>query len=192
MAIESSAATRQMSVFLERLMTEGVAAVFDEPGALSEDATCDQILVELESTARNELAGEGPGFSLETGRWAARILYQACKFVICRDFSEAEMLRPLNEPCPAKRSPEVDWSADLVFRHLPDVYRGARHLANADPLVKELMRLAKEWPLSSVGISFPDKPDLKSFFPHPALRRLYVDRILNTSDVSRLGDAAVD
>jgi hypothetical protein len=183
---------RTLSVFVEKLMTEGQAAVFNEPGTLQVDSDCARILSGWEEIVRDDLAGGAPAFSAATAVWAARIFYFACQFVVCRDLSEAEIVRSLNEPCPEKRSPSVDWSADLLFRHLPEVYRSARHLSNGDPLVRELLKIAAEWPLSSVGIPLERTPDVKTFIGHPALKQLYVDRILETTDVARLGESQVD
>jgi hypothetical protein len=81
---------------------------------------------------------------------------------------------------------------DLIFRQLPTLYRLARHLSEGDPLVRELMSLARQWPLSSVGITLAEPAELNSFLEHPALRQLYVDRILESEDGSRLGDRRVD
>jgi hypothetical protein len=183
---------RTLSVFLKRLMTEGDAAVFDQPGTLEADPNCERILAEWEEIAQTDLAGNSPPFSLSTAIWASRIFYLACKFVVCRDFSEAEIVRSLHEPCPEQRSPSVDWSADLLFRHLPEVYRSARHLSNGDPLVKELLKLAADWPLSSVGIPLERAANVGTFIGHPSLKRLYVDRILELTDTARVGDTLVN
>jgi len=186
------ASPRTLSAFIDKLMIEGVAAVFGEAEIPSEDPECGRLLVAWDGNARSELAGDGPPLSLATATWASRILYLGCKFVVCRDVSEAEIARSLAENCPEPRSPSVDWSADLVFRHLPEVYRGARHLSNADPLVRELLKLAAAWPLSSVGILIEAEPNLSTFIRHPALKQLYVDRILEAADVSRLGAQQVN
>jgi len=95
-------------------------------------------------------------------------------------------------PCPEPRGPETDWSVDLTLHHLPRLFELAQHLSNADPLVQQLRQIAAAWPLSSVGIPGLPDPQLDSFIGHPALRRLFADRILSASDTSRLGDARLD
>ncbi len=180
--------------FLQSLTTEGRAAVSPHP--LSEAAgDALPLLAELDANARTELALESPAFSPETALWAARLLYQLCQLVVCRDLGEAEILAACRTPCPRPRGPETDWSADLVLRHLPRLFLLARHLSNADPLVDQMRSLGAAWPLSSVGL--PDLPpdrlgSLDSFIEHPALRRLYADRIIAAADPSRLGDPRVD
>jgi len=181
-----------LSAFIDKLMTEGVAAVFGNTEVPSVDPECGRLLVAWDGIARSDLAGEVPPFSVSTATWASKILYLACKFVVCREIPEAEIVRSLAEKCPEPHSPSVDWSADLLFRYLPEVYRGARHLSNSDPLVRELLKLAAAWPLSSVGIPLEREPSLNTFIQHPALKQLYVDRILEAADVSRLGDPQVN
>jgi len=186
------ASPRTLSAFIDQLMTEGVAAVFRDEAIPSEDPESIRLLSAWDMIARNELAGNAPALSVITATWASKILYLACRFVACREVSEAEIVRSLAEKAPEPRSPSVDWSADLLFRHLPEVYRAARHLSNSDPLVRELLKLAAAWPLSSVGIPLEDEPNLSTFIQHPALKQLYVDRILEAADVSRLGDPQVN
>src|SRR5688572_21963468 len=180
-----------LSVFLDKLMKDGIALVFPEVASLVEDPATDCVLADWEAAARSELAGEAPQFDREAAVWAARMLYHACRFVACRHLGEDEIVKAFREGCPKAHSPGVDWSVDLIFRQLPEVYRTARHLSNADPLVRELMRLAANWPLSSVGLPIPE-PSVPSFLSDPALLQLYVDRVLEGNDLSRLGNPIVD
>ena len=144
------------------------------------------LLQRLDTAAREEFALAVPDYTSTAAVWAARLLYQLCQFVVCRDIGSQTIAKVCAVPCPAPRSPETDWSVDLTLRHLPRVFQLARHLSHADPLLEQLRLVARAWPLSSVGI--PDLKDfrLDSFLPHPALRRLYLDRIMLSDDVSRL------
>jgi hypothetical protein len=65
-------------------------------------------------------------------------------------------------------------------------------LSNGDPLVQELKKLAAAWPLSSVGVSDLTDLNLDTFIGHPALGRLYADRVVAAAETSRLGDPRVD
>jgi hypothetical protein len=94
-------------------------------------------------------------------------------------------------PCPGNPSPSVCYSADLSLRHLPDLLSLARGIAADDPLVGGMTSLARAWPLSSVGVPGIEGVDASPFLPHPALRQLYVDRIIDRADGSRLADPAV-
>jgi hypothetical protein len=181
-----------LSDFISQLMIEGVARVCADPALPFNEEQCGAALAEWERIARSELAGEAPPFSIAAGVWAAKVFYQACRFLVCRDLSEEEVVRGLQARCPEPRGPVVDWSVDLLFRQLPEIHRQARHVSNGDPLVRELLALAADWPLSTVGIKLEKSPCLKSFVEHPALRQLYIDRILALEDFSRLGDSAID
>ena len=192
--MDTSAATGRplsdLALFLETLADEGRAVVGAGPlGNETEGALA--ALGKLNALARNEIALDTPPFYAEAALWAARLLYHLCRFTVCRDIGEEEIARVCGAPCPERRGPEVDWSVDLTLRHLPKLFEFARHLSNADPLVRQMKQIATTWPLSSVGI--PGLQDLKldSFAGHPALSRLYADRIIAANDASRLSDPRV-
>ena len=135
---------------------------------------------------------EVPAWSSTTTIWAVRLFYQLCQFVVCRNMDEKTIAQACQIPCPEPHCPETDWSADLIFRRLPRLYQQARHLSQADPLIEHLRRIAEAWPLSSPGIPGVVHFQIDSFIEHPALRRLYLDRILASGDAARLGDERVD
>ena len=184
--------TPGLALFIRTLAAEGRAVVFGPlPAASNDDPDALAALRELEARARLELSGEPPPFSGPAALWAACVFYQACRCSVCRELGPDEVRAALDLPCPVPRGPESDWSADLMFRHLPFVFRLARHLSNADPFLDELRRLASDWPLSTVGFSGLTAPRLESFLEHPVLRRLYADRIVAAEDSSRLEDVRV-
>ena len=191
--------TTPLRDFLRGLMDDGKAVVAlqlpeDTPESLA------PLLVELEARARAEIGLAPPPFRLDAAVWAARLLYQLCVFSVCRDISAERIAETCRQPCPGPRDPSAAWSADLLLRHLPTLGRFASHLNPADPLVREIHLLAGAWPLSSVGLQRPPiapgdvRPslDLDWMLNHPALRRLYADRIAATQDYSRLGPPTVD
>lgn len=183
-----------ISQFIRTLTTEGravmsVHAQFSRP---TDNAQATAAVGELDRHARRELADDAPALCASAAVWAAGLLHEACRFTVCRDLGEEAMRASLGIPCPAPRGPETDWSVDLMFRHLPDVLRFARQLSNGDPLVARLGQLAADWPLSSVGEPAVTCGSLDSFIAHPALRRLYADRVLARADFSRLGDPRLD
>jgi hypothetical protein len=181
-----------LTSFVDKLLTEGVAVVAAEAELPGADAATESLLAAWEQAAREELSGQAPAFLAPAALWAAEIFYHACRCVSCRDIAETEMTRLLQKPCPVPRGAPTDWSVDLIFRQLPTLHRLARHLSQGDPLVQLLLQLALRWPLSSVGVALAESPDLSSFIDEPSLKRLYVDRILETGDVSRLGDPRID
>jgi hypothetical protein len=183
----------ELVLFLKQLTLEGRGVVSNKPLSGSTDDAL-PLLQQMDALARDELALALPAFSSGAALWAAQLFYHLCQFTVCRDIGEGRINAVCRTPCPEPRAPHTDWSADLVFRHLPKLFQGARHLSNADPLVMRMQEIAMEWPLSSVGIAgvAPGPLQLDSFAGDPALRRLYADRILAANDVSRLGDARID
>ncbi len=189
----SSKAPNRLVDFLQSLTSEGKVAVGSGSAPPLDEAAL-EFLCHCEEIARADLIGEAPPLSLEVAGWASSVIYHACQFVVCRDIGEPAIVAALKSPCPEARTASADWSADLVFRYLPDVHRLAQHLSRTDPLVREIRFLAASWPLSSVGtpeVSGTDL-DLDPFWEHPGLRQLYLDRILQKSDLGRLGDARVN
>ncbi|MBI1840736.1 MAG: hypothetical protein HYR88_07795 [Verrucomicrobia bacterium] len=179
-----------LTEFLRRLFDEGKGQVRSGPPPVI-DASSRALLAEAEAIAREELIGQPPRYRPLVAEWAASLLYSACQFVVCREAPADEIVRLLKSPCPESHSPETDWSADLVLRHLPDVFRQARHLSPSDPLVRELAVLGADWPLSSVGMPLEIAPDVASFASHRCLWQLYVDRVIRREDLSRLDHPAV-
>lgn len=156
-----------------------------------EQAGVAEILTHWDLAVRRELAFTPPAFSLPAASWAALRLYRACQFLVFRDLSAAIVEDHLATACPEPCSPSVVYSADLTLRFLPDVISLARGIATGDPLVDALHRLARAWPLSSVGCLRLEPVDPSPFLDHPCLRRLYVDRILERRDTSRLDHPSV-
>ncbi len=174
--------------FLAQLAEEGVAVVgHDETvGGSVQSVVRDWDLIQ-----RRNLAGDAPDLDLAAAEWAAVRLYRACQALVCREMPQPEMEKMLREPCPAPASPAVDYSVDLVFRFLPQVATLARRVAQSDPLVEELRALGRAWPLSSVGMENLGQVDAARILAHLSLRQLYIDRILLSSDASRLHDPEI-
>lgn len=179
-----------VALLVQSLTNNGRAAVSRRPSNM-DDADAIPLLQQLDGLARDELALDLPVFSPDVALWAARLFCHLCRFVVCRDISEEQIKSACNAACPEPRGPETDWSADLILRHLPNLFRFARHLSNADPLVGEMKKIAANWPLSSVGIDGLENINLDPFIDHPGLRRLYADRVISSGDMSRFGDARV-
>jgi len=177
--------------FVTELFESGRVMVLT-PQPIELEPEVDGLLLGAERIVGMNLAGTAPAFSLPAAKWAALLLYRACQFVVCRDVDSKVIEVALEEKCPEAHSPETDYSVDLLFRYLPDVFRMTRALASGDPLLQTLLKLAREWPLSSVGIPDVGPIEASSFIGHPTLRQLYADRIILRADTARLGDPIVD
>jgi len=181
----------ELAFFLKSLGEEGRAVVSIGPLAEADPAATDA-LQQIDEQRRQELALSLPAFAPAAALWGARLFYQLCRFVVCRDFGEGQIATAVSESCPEPRCPATDWSVDLTLRHLPKLFPLANQLSNADPLIGQLKTVAASWPLSSVGIALLEPVTIESFAPDAALRRLYADRIIATADHTRLGEAWVD
>jgi hypothetical protein len=154
-------------------------------------ADLDEAVALLDASARPELAHDPPPLSRQAAAWALTVLYRACRALVFREIDAKTVAQHLSRPCPLPPSPSVCYSADLSLRYLPDVLALARGIAPDDPLVAGLLALARAWPLSSVGVADPGDIDPSPFLADPSLLQLYVDRIIERSDASRLGHALV-
>ena len=150
-----------------------------------------QAVDELDVAARGEMAFDPPELNRESAAWALGLIYRACQALVFREIDAASVERALDAPCPQRPSASVCYSADLSLRYLPDLLSLARGIAPDDPLVAGLTALARAWPLSSVGTAGLEDVDVSAFVDHPSLRQLYVDRIIERGDVSRLKHPAL-
>jgi hypothetical protein len=178
--------------FLHALYEHGRLVVTSDPEGLAADpGELREAIGEFDASARLNIAGRAPELSFEAAAWAARILYQCAQFLVCRDAGEDRVRAALQKRCPLPHGPSVDYSVDLLFVYLPQMIALARRLAEGDPLLAELRRLASEWPLSNVGVDEITVGAIDSFIGDASLRQLYADRILERGDARRLADPRV-
>lgn len=184
----------QLANFLRQLQDSG-EIVFDSnaPPNLeaTEEADAIQQLLELDKRRRLELAHEAPRLRVDAAMWAARLMFRISQFLVYREIPAKQIEADLGEACPGEPDDEQIYSADLILWRLPELTQRAIQIASSDPLVQQLLKLAWEWPLSSVGIALevPEngpEPNLAPVLDNPALCQLYVDRILAAKDTSRL------
>jgi len=185
------ASASDLALCIQSLVNEGRAAISTNPSNI-EDTDALPLLVEMDASIREELSLDFPAFVPAAALWGARLFHQLCRFVVCRDISEEQIKATCEVVCPEHREPQTDWSVDLTLHHLPNLFQLARHLSNGDPLIALMRQIAVAWPFSSVGIPGLENLRLESFVHHPALRRVYGDRILAAGDTSRLGEAEVN
>ncbi|MCP5116058.1 MAG: hypothetical protein GY953_34965, partial [bacterium] len=141
-----------LASFLVQLHEHGNVKVGAVDGPHEDDETIVGVLQEIEAGRRLDMAHDPPVLIVESALWAAQMLYRGCQYLTYREIEEDQVRRGLANPCPQPASPDVMYSADLTLRFLPDLFSLARGVAADDPLVVSLLRLAREWPLSSVGI----------------------------------------
>ncbi len=120
---------------------------------------------------------------------AMHYVYRLCQALVDRAMSEEDVSRICAAlPMPPSAPGEV-LSLDLALRHLPELHSMARSMSDSDPLVAGIQAAAKQFPLSSTGIPLSEPPDLTLLHRHDGLWQLYIDRIIERQDASRLSDA---
>jgi hypothetical protein len=174
--------------FVTNLLETGRVKVPPGDEALDE---LDQAAAELDRAARTDAACEPPELDTPAASWALQIVYRACQALVFREINAETVRQTLAAPCPLPPSPAVHYSTDLSLRYLPDLLALARGIAPDDPLVAGLTALARAWPLSSVGVAGAGEVDPSPLIDHPSLRQLYIDRIIERGDASRLAHPAV-
>jgi hypothetical protein len=174
------------------LMTTGdvVVPAFDQGNAVF-DKRCSSLIIQRDADVRADFALALPPLNIAAAEWATVLLFQACQLLVCREVPETIVTTVLSKPCGEARNPSTDYSVDLIFQFLPDLYSTANRLGPGDPLVAALYRLAREWPLSSVGIPLSDPPAEITFASDPDLLRIYADRVTERGAKDRLNNPAL-
>jgi hypothetical protein len=174
--------------FLEALDEGGSVPVADSTPVVDEQ--CRAWLKERQERLSLELAGPPLAFDVEAAAWGAGRLYEACRYLTYRQEGDEAVRKAFAGPAP-KPTPEAIFGVDLVLRHLPELWTLANSLADDDPLIDEMNKMAAMWPLSSVGVKEIEAVDPEPILVHRGLRQLYIDRILQKRDRSRLSDPRV-
>ena len=185
--------------FVESLYNEGRVRVGESVGRDGQlrHPTADDleatktVLKEFERSYRADLPGNPPSVSDKALIWGAVTTFHTSSFLAHRDASEEVIRLALSVPCPEVTSPSVCYSVDLTFRFLPDLVRLARAVSSNDPFVSILASLARQWPLSSVGIADVGAVDVRSIVDDDCLLQIYTDRIIAAKDHSRLDEPRV-
>lgn len=180
------------SSFLEILFDHGrVRVAAFSPISTEDSARAAQVLSEFEPSYRASLPNSPPPFHLETALHASEVVYRCCQCLVYRDLSLQEVLpAQVFRPDGASKGTQ-HYSADLVFRFLPDVWRLAKAASESDPLVAYIRELGAQWPLSSIGITGIPECDVSELLADNSLSTLYVDRVLEHRDITRLGSPQV-
>lgn len=131
-----------------------------------------------------EMPGQTPPYDPAAALWAAIYLYRAIQFIQIRRLGEAEIKLHLL-PFSGTQTPSAIYSADLILRYMPGLFQLAKGLSPEDPLVKELVIIAAQWPFSLAGNKNFVPDDLTLILQHPSLKTAYIDRIIHARDIRK-------
>jgi len=115
--------------------------------------------------------------------WVAGYIFYACQLILLRDVGD---FTAFLQPFSGNQSAEAIYSADLMLRFLPDLFRLGSGLAADGPLVANLRQTAIEWPYSSIGLKNIDAGIPEVILQHACLRIAYIDRVIAYKDTDRL------
>ena len=182
--------------FLRQLFDHGRVTVDLADVQLAEARELESLLLELDVAYRQHLPVGLPPLDVNAASWAAGVMYLAAQVLVFRDL-EHDVLLPVLRTAPQGTDPSEQFSVDLCLRFLPDLVRLARAASTSDPLVTVLLELGADWPLSSVGISGVSlsangQGRVMALTQHAAVWQMYIDRVPQTGDASRLVDAATN
>jgi len=135
--------------------------------------------------------GTAPPLNLEFAQWSAIFVYRVSQLLVHRGANIKESMTWLEQECPGPIDSSATYSVDLTMRYLPDLIRLANAVNSSDPLIDKLKSIAECWPLSSIGINAIHCAASESIIHHRGLLQLYVDRVIVSSDLSRLHDPIV-
>lgn len=150
-----------------------------------------ELLVLAERVWRLNQPARLPEFDVPAATWAAEMLYRAAQFQVYRDVNAEFIAAAFQVPPPATDSPAVHYSVDICFRYLPDLNRLVKLAASDDPLLDEIARLLKPWPLSAVGVDAAGAAAWHAVFEQPGLQRMYIDRVITRGDKQRMAEPRV-
>ena len=180
--------------FLHQLFSSGEIALggLDEPNAES-IAEAMNVAREFVLRYRQTLPHEAPLLDEQAFQWAAINLYCGAQFIVHREVPAENVSVALGEPFPQPRTPSVQYSVDVIYRFLPDLNRFAKSASQDDPVCAAIETWSHDWPLSSVGMKKSQPydpirltPNELEIMKHPALRQLYIDRMILEGDSSRM------
>ena len=177
----------KLSLFLNGLLEDGNVVV---PRTMTAFESADleaagKLLLTLYEQDSLEMPYDCPGFHREAALWASGYIFRVCQLILLRDVNETELMDWL-KGFDGLQTAEVVYSADLLLRFLPDLFRLGSGLSPEDPLLAHLKLVAGQWPFSSVGIEKIKVSAGDVIWQHPSLKYAYIDRIIQRKDLQRL------
>lgn len=180
-----------LTTFCYMLLESGSGVIVRDAWMLDQsarDATAADLLG-FEKSYRLSLPHQPPKPQPAPLVWGAQTLAWAASLLVDRDQGDTQLPQELRSTFPKTRDPETLYSVDIMLRFLPSLVERADNIDPHDPLLATLRELAESFPLSSVGAAGLNSAnfELSAIEAQPCLRRLYVDRIVERRDKSRVG-----
>ncbi|MBL8819487.1 MAG: hypothetical protein JNL58_25870 [Planctomyces sp.] len=153
--------------------------------------TVEGVLFEAERIWRASLPDDLPAFDVRSAKQAAEVVFAVCQSLADASFRAVDVQRVIDE-CGLKPStdPSVIYSADLLFRFLPQLEERAGRLSDSE--LKDVIRqLCTAWPFSSVGVNELTHAVLCDAIRQGGLWTEFTDRVFATRDKHWMMDSFV-
>jgi len=180
----------KLTCFLTDLVQGGNVIVPRTISPLDEDDVQSSLIILREFYEHDvfTMPGEPLTFDSDAAAWAARYIFYVSQLILLRDVDE-DVMKGYLSPFEGVQSAEAIYSADLLLRYLPDLFRLGSGLSPGDPLVANMEKTALAWPYSSIGLK-----DITAEIPHEvlnndSLKLAYIDRVIDKKDTGRLSGA---
>lgn len=165
-----------MEEFLQQLFETGeltVARHVDHDRQKTEP-----LLREAEHIWRLNWPYTAPEFRVEVAQSAADVLLLFCQAFVHRELDIPQVTQQLQKiSLIPDTSPATHYSADLVLRFLPELYRHFKRTGTEDPLLDIVLDVAAKWPLSAAGIPDCETSELNAVFQDPGFEIALADRV---------------
>ena len=172
-----------LPAFIEALESDGelvFASSKSRELEATEEAEVVRGLERADSRRRLEMAGTPPVLNREQAIWAARRLYRVGQYLVFRELPAQMITEEMQDDCPGLEDVSRQYSVDLVFCWLPEMYQRAASISSEDVLTRALERLGAAYPLSAVGMKLKERSASRSqqMWSEPSLRALFLDRVI--------------
>lgn len=143
------------------------------------------LLREAERVWRLNWPYRAPQFRMDVAQSAADVLLQLCQAFVYRDLDIPQVTEQLSKiPLTHDQTPATHYSADLLLRFLPELYRHIQRASADDPLLAVVVEVAARWPLAAVGIPACQPMEPGDLFQDPGFEIVLADRIAAAEDFS--------
>lgn len=176
--------------FLSMLFEHGCVQVGEfAPLDESDRELAAETLIRFEAVWRLNAPTSIPELNIDAAMWGAEQFYRCCQFAVQREIDADTIAEALNSVFAERHDPSAHYAVDLTLRFLPDLSGLVAGFSPGDPLVQQLAKLGKDWPLSSVGVKGIRDVNIDALSQSDGLMQMYVDRVLTHRDLPRAEDA---
>ena len=169
----------RFSHWLRRLLEHGESIQTEPPHIEPGDRrACVELLQSAFATRHLDIAGPTLPFVEPIALASAELLARACWQLVNDDNPDPSgSLRFVLEP----RTAADHFTADVLLRFLPTVFKRAKVRSPDSPLTRDLDTILRVWPLSGVLADLDGEPSTPpEFGGHSGLQLLYAERLVRT------------